>query len=495
MNCRFLVATLSLLFTQLICCHVGQAQLLNSWEGSLEGWTAESGFTISNTSGTANAGIGVTEGSDSLKVDAPTQGFQRWGSVTLNPQQLADMTAAAANPLINRIEFDVTYDTSFIPQGTVTYVNHQLAIQTDQGWSQVDFATATDGQTDETVTFRAPLSRFATVTAANTSVQLLFAMNTDWGDGLAGSIFYDNLAISEIVPDLDIDGDVDPADWGIFIGAHNTDLSGLTPDQQFLMGDLDSDADNDFNDFLIFEAAYDHANGAGAFQALVPEPAACGLLLLGVIVASCCRRRPAAALLVLMAIGLSMLVPSQATAQLTNVQLNGWETDVQGWGPTTFGNVPSSVAVSTIGATEGVQSLAITQDEEGFSWAAFGGYGTGSDGYNAFADAVNVGASNYALEFDVTFDTDSIPQDLVTTVSTYIALNSSGGWIQYNNVAESFGFLDETVHVSIPLDQVVNPPSNTTGTGQLAPAGRNGFLPSRCGPGWRLGAGSGHLLF
>ncbi len=269
--------------------------------------------------------------------------------------------------------------------------------------------------------------------------------------------------------------DVDPDDWGIFIGAHLTDLSGFTADQQFLMGDLDSDGDNDFSDYLIFEAAYDFANGPGAFQQLVPEPATALLLLMGLGFASRLRRPAALMLIVGIAIS-SGAITRPVTAQLTDVQLNGWETGLENWVPFPNGNIPTSIDLSTaIGVTEGVQALAVTQDEETFSYAAQVNYGSGSAAFDAIASAVEVGASNYAIEFDVTFDTSSIPQGIVSSVSTTVALNSNGGWIEYGGVAGSTGDLTETVHVSIPLDQVVNPPTNSTGSGQLAPATETSF--------------------
>ena len=113
MTRRLPVLLLILLAGGLLYPTQSHGQLLYSWEGDLEGWSAESGFSISNTGGS----VGVTDGIDSLAATIPDQGFQRWGSVNLAGQQLTDMTTAAANPLTRRIEFDVTFDTSSIPQG------------------------------------------------------------------------------------------------------------------------------------------------------------------------------------------------------------------------------------------------------------------------------------------------------------------------------------------------------------------------------------------
>ncbi|MEM8680803.1 MAG: hypothetical protein AAGF97_15750, partial [Planctomycetota bacterium] len=178
----------------------------------------------------------------------------------------------------------------------------------------------------------------------------------------------------------------------------------------------------------------------------------------------------ACGLVVLLGMGLS---PNPTQAQLADVLLNSWETGLESWTTVGFGNIPGSVGTSTIGATDGTQSLAVTQDEETFSWQAQVNYGVGSPQYDAISTAVDVGLENYALEFDVTYDSSSIPQGLVSTVSNSVALNSSAGWFEYGGISASTGDIDETVNVSIPLDQVLNPPTN--GTGTWVPGSQTGF--------------------
>jgi hypothetical protein len=85
--------------------------------------------------------------------------------------------------------------------------------------------------------------------------------------------------------DLNRDGAIDAADWRIFLGAHKTDLSGLSPLAARRLGDFNGDLASDFQDFLLFEQAFDRANGAGALADLaagVPEPAGLVLALLGI---------------------------------------------------------------------------------------------------------------------------------------------------------------------------------------------------------------------
>ena len=89
------------------------------------------------------------------------------------------------------------------------------------------------------------------------------------------------LAVNYIAPefmvgDLDFDADVDGADWVLYSAGLGVDLSGMTMFDAFQMGDMDNDFDNDYHDFLAFKGAFDAFNGPGAFQAFardVPEPA------------------------------------------------------------------------------------------------------------------------------------------------------------------------------------------------------------------------------
>ena len=97
-------------------------------------------------------------------------------------------------------------------------------------------------------------------------------------------VFTGNGGESFVRADLNLDNSVDSDDWIVFRTNHLTDLSTLTAAQASVFGDLDGDLDNDFNDFRLFQADYDAANGAGAFVAMlaaVPEPSSVLLLLVG----------------------------------------------------------------------------------------------------------------------------------------------------------------------------------------------------------------------
>ena len=86
------------------------------------------------------------------------------------------------------------------------------------------------------------------------------------------------------VGDLTFDGDLTVADWTLFIAGAETDLSGLSVAQAYQSGDLDGDGVNSINDFGDFQMAFDAANGAGSFVAMlasVPEPTSTLLFCLG----------------------------------------------------------------------------------------------------------------------------------------------------------------------------------------------------------------------
>jgi hypothetical protein len=95
--------------------------------------------------------------------------------------------------------------------------------------------------------------------------------------------------IAGVLGDLNADGDLDLDDFNMYLTGLHADLSGLTPEQAHMRGDLNGDLKNDFNDFAVFRAYYDLANGAGTFAALltaVPEPATWVILVFGGIVRS-----------------------------------------------------------------------------------------------------------------------------------------------------------------------------------------------------------------
>ena len=84
------------------------------------------------------------------------------------------------------------------------------------------------------------------------------------------------------------------ADWVQFRNNQHTNLTGLTFGQAFARGDLNGDFQNNHADFVIFKAAYDDANGAGAFTSMlnsVPEPASTAIIAWALLAWFTCPRR------------------------------------------------------------------------------------------------------------------------------------------------------------------------------------------------------------
>ena len=103
----------------------------------------------------------------------------------------------------------------------------------------------------------------------------------------------------DLTGDLNLDGVVDELDWPLFLAGNQTDLSALSREDAYLMGDLDHDYDNDVYDFRLFRDAYEAAHPApGAFEAMlasyaVPEPSSILLLAAGAVGLAMWRRRRA----------------------------------------------------------------------------------------------------------------------------------------------------------------------------------------------------------
>ncbi len=96
----------------------------------------------------------------------------------------------------------------------------------------------------------------------------------------------------------DFNGDdlITPADWVVLHTNQNADLSGLTLQEAWSRGDLNSDHRNDHADFVIFKQAFDQSHGEGALAALlakVPEPST--WILFAAIVPTLLRRKRKAA--------------------------------------------------------------------------------------------------------------------------------------------------------------------------------------------------------
>jgi hypothetical protein len=88
--------------------------------------------------------------------------------------------------------------------------------------------------------------------------------------------------VPHLVGDLNVDGTIGVADWTIFRTNQHADLSASSPAEAYRRGDLNEDVANNHTDFVLFKTAFDSANGAGAFDAMVasiPEPSSMFLVV------------------------------------------------------------------------------------------------------------------------------------------------------------------------------------------------------------------------
>ena len=92
-----------------------------------------------------------------------------------------------------------------------------------------------------------------------------------------GLAFLESFAVEA---DLNFDGQLDPADWNLFIAGSETHLTALSPIEAYSRGDLNGDGQNNLVDFGLFKTAYILAHGLQGFQTLlvqVPEPTSAAL--------------------------------------------------------------------------------------------------------------------------------------------------------------------------------------------------------------------------
>lgn len=136
-----------------------------------------------------------------------------------------------------------------------------------------------------------------------------------------------------------------------------------------------------------------------------------------------------------------MVMPAVASAGILDASFESAPADYDGWemsGSRVAGDA------GTIGVTDGVQSLALTLTGDGFSWDI-----------RSFFDATAMSAAvagGGTFEFDVTYDTSSIPQSAVSFLN--LSIYADGGlspWAQKNSLATTNGTTNETIHVSLSL--------------------------------------------
>lgn len=127
-----------------------------------------------------------------------------------------------------------------------------------------------------------PFMYSAVAPAGTTGASVTYAISTFGGGQGDSRVFIDDFSasIAAILGDFDGDTDVDLTDYLTLSANLFTDVSALTPEQAYLLGDMTSDLMINGNDLRSFRFAFDEANGVAAFAAMlaaVPEPTA-GLL-------------------------------------------------------------------------------------------------------------------------------------------------------------------------------------------------------------------------
>ena len=135
--------------------------------------------------------------------------------------------------------------------------------------------------------------------------------------------------------------------------------------------------------------------------------------------------------------------------------LYSFETDLQGWGATGFGSSDFiSVATSTMGATDGLQSMAVETGPT-FGWDV--NISLGPDDSTGAYDAFNAAASNlneFTLDFDVSITNDSFAN--VSNPGNFFLINvaansDSPNFPQQFNVTPNLAGTTGTFPVSIPM--------------------------------------------
>jgi hypothetical protein len=120
------------------------------------------------------------------------------------------------------------------------------------------------------------------------------ASNALWGLAYDADSVTAQVVSTSALGDLNHDNALTVQDWTIYKNGAQSNLSGLSPSQAYDRGDLNLDGVNDLEDFARFRSAYEAANGAGAFAAMlarVPEPSSALLACCGAAIARQCGKR------------------------------------------------------------------------------------------------------------------------------------------------------------------------------------------------------------
>jgi hypothetical protein len=257
--------------------------------------------------------------------------------------------------------------------------------------------------------------------------------------------------------DLDTDGDIDAADYGVFLQNNYANLSGLTAVNAYLRGDLDRDGDNDHNDFRLFKSDFNAANGAGAFNALVPEPATFILGLVSFVGLSVLRRRRLANvgrwLVIVLASCVIFFNASHSQAALKHKY--------------TFNDMSPADSVGTAHGTV-VDPGGITNYTQGGRLNLSGNNGQNSN-QTPFADGAFVDLPNGVVTG--AFQTGTIR---AATFETWVTVETHRNWAEIYAFGTSNGGEDSAISGS-DTDYITLIPANGAGSGTLWTVGHPAF--------------------
>ena len=131
--------------------------------------------------------------------------------------------------------------------------------------------------------------------------------------------------------DLNFDNMLTPSDWNLYIAGALTNVSTLSGAERYQKGDFNNDGVNNLNDTKLFFDAYDAANGAGAFTAMlsslnVPEPSAACLLIAAAAIMWASPRKSSSRLRALAACFIVALVTAGIDTQHADGAQITWDT-------------------------------------------------------------------------------------------------------------------------------------------------------------------------
>lgn len=303
------------------------------------------------------------------------------------------------------------------------------------------------------------------------------------------TLYLDNLRLTKLNPvgpiDYNNDGNATAADWNLFMAQYLVMTPPVPPNSNTsfdLVGNFGAAGTNDkvdFWDLQKFQEFYRIANpgaGAGGYPweaASVPEPGTIALFSVAVAGWIVVRKRrvPRVTAPVIAAVALFM---SQQSAQAQLVE--GFET-IGKWAAWTGADPnaqPITVALSGSNATQGTKSLKVTQGSDNlnmFSWnvATQPSWTTGDTEWDVLRNAVRVGAENYNLLADVTFDPAELSDQGVNSLSVTLGLNFKAQTIGvYSGETSKF-----TTTATIPLSNFELP--DAVDQGATSYSGQIGF--------------------